>query len=142
MLEGIIREGLIPRQYWTLTRSDDLDDQDVQLLAKAQFSIGIGFESGSPRMLRTMKKGNTPERYLAAIENSRSPEAGSEELDPDAQRVEGLQLAIRTKGGVPVAEVPHGFVEELEGLVETAGDRVVLTPHGRLLANEVAIRLS
>jgi oxygen-independent coproporphyrinogen-3 oxidase len=83
----------------------------------------------------------TPERYVAAIEEGRSPEAGAEVLDAEASRVEGLQLAIRTRGGVPVAEVPDGFVDELDGLVEREGDRVVLTRAGRLLANEVAIRL-
>jgi len=83
----------------------------------------------------------TPERYIAAIEEGRSPEAGSEELAPDERRVETLQLAIRTRGGVLRSEVPPGFVEELDGLVETQGERVVLTPAGRLLANEVAIRL-
>jgi oxygen-independent coproporphyrinogen-3 oxidase len=83
----------------------------------------------------------TPERYVAAIEQGRSPEAGSEELDEQARRVEGLQLAIRTRGGVPAVEVPDGFVDELDGLVAREGERVVLTPAGRLLANEVAIRL-
>ena len=83
----------------------------------------------------------TPERYLTAIEEGRSPEAGSEELDEEGRRVEHLQLAIRTRDGVPAAEVPAGFEEQLEGLVERHGDRVVLTTEGRLLANEVAIRL-
>ena len=83
----------------------------------------------------------TPERYVKAIEEGRSPEAGSEELDADGRRVEGLQLAIRTRSGVAAADVPDGFVDELEGLVERDGDRVVLTTEGRLLANEVAIRL-
>jgi putative oxygen-independent coproporphyrinogen III oxidase len=83
----------------------------------------------------------TPERYVTAVEEGRSPEAGSEELDPAGQRVEGLQLAIRTRTGIAAADVPDGFVDELDGLVERAGDRVVLTTEGRLLANEVAIRL-
>ena len=67
VLEGILEHQLLPRQYWTLTRSDDLDVEDVKLLAKAQFSIGIGLESGSPAMLTRMQKGNTPEKYLAAM---------------------------------------------------------------------------
>ncbi len=67
VLEGVIREGLLPRQYWTLTRSDDLDDTDVSLLARARFSIGIGLESGSPRMLKIMQKGNEPVAYLDAM---------------------------------------------------------------------------
>ena len=83
----------------------------------------------------------TPERYLAAIEDGRSPEAGSEELDAEGRRVEHLQLAIRTRTGVLAAEVPAGFVDQLEGLVEQRGDRILLTAEGRLLANEVAIRL-
>lgn len=83
----------------------------------------------------------TPERYLKAIEQGRSPEAGAEELDADARRVEGLQLAIRTREGVAGDEVDDRTVAELDGLIERAGDRVVLTTEGRLLANEVAIRL-
>jgi putative oxygen-independent coproporphyrinogen III oxidase len=83
----------------------------------------------------------TPERYVKAIEEGTSPEAGSEELDADGRRVEGLQLAIRTRTGVAATDVPAGFVDQLEGLVEADGDRVVLTTAGRLLANEVAIRL-
>jgi len=69
VLEEIARRDLVPRQFWTLTRSDDLDDEDMALLARARFAIGIGLESGSPEMLRRMQKGNTPERYLAAVEN-------------------------------------------------------------------------
>jgi oxygen-independent coproporphyrinogen-3 oxidase len=83
----------------------------------------------------------TPERYVAAIEAGRSPEAGAEELAADERRVEGLQLAIRTKRGVARADVADAVLAELDGLVEEVGDRVVLTTDGRLLANEVAIRL-
>jgi oxygen-independent coproporphyrinogen-3 oxidase len=84
----------------------------------------------------------TPERYIAAVEAGRSPESGSEVLDDDERRVEGLQLAIRTRSGVPAAEVADETLVALDGLVErTADERVVLTPAGRLLANEVAIRL-
>lgn len=68
VLEGMIERDLAPRQYWTLTRSDDLQEEDVELLAKARFSIGVGMESGSPRMLEIMQKGNKPEAYLAALE--------------------------------------------------------------------------
>ncbi len=68
VLEGILQHQVVPRQFWTLTRSDDLDEEDVSLLGRARFSIGIGLESGSPTMLQIMQKGNTPERYLEAIE--------------------------------------------------------------------------
>lgn len=66
VLEGIIENKLFPRQYWTLTRSDDLQEEDVELLARARFSIGIGMESGSPEMLGIMQKVVKPERYLEA----------------------------------------------------------------------------
>lgn len=66
VLQGIIDKNLLPRQYWTLTRSDDLHEEDISLLARANFSIGIGMESGSPRMLKLMQKGNKPEKYLEA----------------------------------------------------------------------------
>lgn len=68
VLEGIIEHRLFPRQYWTLTRSDDLEEEDVSLLARARFSIGIGLESGSPQMLTLMQKGNKTDAYLGAIE--------------------------------------------------------------------------
>ena len=83
----------------------------------------------------------TPERYVAAIESGTSPETGGERLTEAERRVEGLQLAIRTRHGVDAAEVRDEVMVELDGLVERRGDRVVLTTDGRLLANEVAIRL-
>lgn len=84
----------------------------------------------------------TPERYLAAIAAGSSPEAADERLDPDERRREGLQLALRTRGGVPVGAFDAAdLAGPLAGLVEVAGGRAVLTRAGRLLANEVALRL-
>ena len=80
----------------------------------------------------------TPERYIDAVAAGRSPEAAGERLDDGERRVEALQLAVRTRQGVPAAALPVG---ELGGLVEVAGERAVLTVRGRLLANEVALRL-
>lgn len=84
----------------------------------------------------------TPERYLDAIEAGRSPESGAEELDAATRRAEGLQLMIRTREGVPGSEVADEAIADLPGLIERSGDRVVLTPEGRFLANEVAIRIT
>jgi coproporphyrinogen III oxidase-like Fe-S oxidoreductase len=75
---------------------------------------------------------------VEAITTGRSPLAASERLDEAERRIEALQLALRTRDGVPTGALP----EELEDLVERKGDRVVLTVRGRLLANEVALRLS
>jgi putative oxygen-independent coproporphyrinogen III oxidase len=80
----------------------------------------------------------TPERYVDAVAAGRSPEAAGERLDADERRLEALQLAVRTRTGVPAATLP---VDEMDDLVDVAGDRAVLTVRGRLLANEVALRL-
>ena len=80
----------------------------------------------------------TPERYIDAVMAGHSPVAAGETLDDGARRLEALQLAVRTRRGVPAAALP---VDDLDDLVEPEGDRVVLTPRGRLLANEVALRL-
>jgi len=80
----------------------------------------------------------TPERYIDAVTSGRSPEAAGERLDRDDSRLEALQLAVRTRAGVPAAALP---LDELDDLVELHGDRAVLTVRGRLLANEVALRL-
>jgi putative oxygen-independent coproporphyrinogen III oxidase len=80
----------------------------------------------------------TPERYIEAVTAGRTPVAAGERLDGDHRRLEALQLAVRTRGGVPTAALP---VEQLGDLVTTHDDRAVLTVRGRLLANEVALRL-
>jgi putative oxygen-independent coproporphyrinogen III oxidase len=80
----------------------------------------------------------TPERYIDAVTSGRSPEAASERLDSDERRLEALQLAVRMRAGVPAAALP---VDQLGDLVTVDGDQAVLTVRGRLLANEVALRL-
>ena len=83
----------------------------------------------------------TPERYLAAVEEGRDPVAGSERLDGDRRREEAWQLSLRTEAGVPAHALADDDRAALAGLVAVDGDRVVLTRPGRLLANEVALRL-
>ena len=62
----------------------------------------------------------TPERYLALVEAGASAEGGCEELDAEAQRMEALQLALRTVRGVPAAALD---VDGLDGLVRGDGAR-------------------
>jgi len=107
----------------------------------------------------------TPERYCRLLEAGEPVEAAGETLDAKQRRWEGLALSLRTWRGVPASAVPDELFDE--GLVELhAGDRdvteegteerehangwageqadnrAVLTPRGRLLANEVTVRLT
>ena len=102
---------------------------------------GIGCASHSHRDGRRFWNLRTPDRYIAAVESGATVEAADERLAPDERAVEALQLSIRTRHGVPAASLD---AEELPGLVEPSRDdpdRLVLTVEGRLLANEVALRL-
>ena len=99
---------------------------------------GFGCAAHSHRAGRRWWNVRTPERYLETVGSGRSPEAASETLDDDTKRIEGLQLSLRTQAGVP-AEALDG--DALPGLVEREDDRWVLTRRGRLMANEVAVRL-
>jgi putative oxygen-independent coproporphyrinogen III oxidase len=135
----------------------------------------------------------TPERYISLVAAGRSPEAAGEDLDAGTRRREALELALRTRDGVPTEALP-GWADDpglrdLVAAVEPSGSgrpasgrgpasgglgpdadsrapdadgrapdadgrapdpggrggapggRLVLTRAGRLLANEVAIRL-
>jgi oxygen-independent coproporphyrinogen-3 oxidase len=81
----------------------------------------------------------TPERFIDAIAAGRSPEAASEHLDASAREMERLQLALRTRDGVPVDELV--LDDEIAALVDVVDGRAMLNVNGRLLANEVALRL-
>jgi oxygen-independent coproporphyrinogen-3 oxidase len=99
---------------------------------------GLGCAAHSHQSGRRWWNVRTPDRYIEAIEAGRSPEAAAEDLSPEQRRLEGLQLAVRTRAGVPAAAIP---VDEVAGLVEVDSDQARLTREGRLLANEVEIRL-
>jgi len=129
--------------------------------------LGIGCAAHSHRVdpasggARRWWNVRTPERYVGLVSAGRSPEAAGEDLDPSTRRREALELSLRTRGGVPVEALP-GWSDDpvLRDLVEPvrlagpapvggpglpapagSGGRLVLTRAGRLLANEVAIRL-
>jgi putative oxygen-independent coproporphyrinogen III oxidase len=80
----------------------------------------------------------TPDRYIDLVGRGESVEAAGEELDAEGRRIEGLQLQLRLREGVN-RDALDG--DELPGLVELHDDRWVLTRRGRLLANEVSLRL-
>ena len=85
----------------------------------------------------------TPERYIEAVRTNITTEAGCEELDADGRATESLALALRTRNGIPNDERFDPTLDELRtnGLVDVRNDRIMLTRSGRLLANEVTIRL-
>lgn len=85
----------------------------------------------------------TPERYIALMDESSSPEAGSETLDDATRRTERLQLALRTRVGVAEDAFTAAALAELveARLVTVGGGRVVLTESGRMMANAVSLRL-
>lgn len=102
--------------------------------------LGFGCAAHSHRGGRRWWNLRTPERYLDAVEAGEPTEAAGEDLDAGTRRLEALQLALRTREGVPVDALDVAD-PALEDLIEVHGGRAVLTPEGRLLANEVAVRL-
>ena len=102
---------------------------------------GIGCAAHSHRGGRRFWNVRTPDRYIAAVERAEPVEAAGERLAPADRELEALQLSIRTRRGVPATALD---AEGLPGLLEPVPDdpdRVMLTVEGRLLANEVALRL-
>jgi oxygen-independent coproporphyrinogen-3 oxidase len=113
--------------------------------------IGIGCAAHSHRSAadgtaRRWWNVRDPERYIGLVEAGQSTESASETLEPQQRSWEALVLSLRTSNGVPATVVPPELFEQ--GLFQCASarssleaDRAVLTPKGRLLANEVATRL-
>jgi putative oxygen-independent coproporphyrinogen III oxidase len=100
--------------------------------------LGFGSAAHSHRDGHRWWNVRTPERYVAAVRDGEPTEAAGENLDDETRRIEGLQLALRMKDGVPSSALD---LDGLEGLIVEDGERVRLTRHGRLLANEVSLRL-
>lgn len=108
---------------------------------------GIGCAAHAHRLIgegtsRRWWNVRTPERYCALMERGADIVAAEEVLSAEDREREALMLSLRTREGVPLRALPE---ELLDGdLVERAGGgggRAVLTLRGRLLANEVALRL-
>ncbi len=102
---------------------------------------GIGCAAHSHRDGRRFWNLRTPDRYIDAVTSGATVEAADERLDPDERALEALQLSLRTRDGVPRSALDP---DALPGLVEphpADPERLVLTVQGRLLANEVALRL-
>ena len=105
---------------------------------------GFGCAAHSHTAGRRWWNVRTPDRYVELIERGETVEAASETLDAETSRFEGLQLALRTRDGVERDAFTAEMLDVLEGMVVAHPSdpaRVVLTRHGRLMANEVSLRL-
>ena len=98
----------------------------------------FGCAGHSHRDRRRFWNVRTPDRYIDLVERGESVEASGEQLDPDERRIEGLQLQLRLRDGVPRSALDG---DDLPGLVELRDERWTLTRRGRLMANAVALRL-
>ncbi len=104
--------------------------------------LGVGCAAHSHLAGRRSWNVRTPERFVALVEAGEPVEAGDERLDAAGVRLEGLQLALRTRGGVPSSALPAGPWDEApRPLVVRRDGRAVLTRDGRLVADDLAVRL-
>jgi putative oxygen-independent coproporphyrinogen III oxidase len=83
-----------------------------------------------------------PNSYAGALADAMLPVAGFEQLAEDALHTEDVMLRIRLRQGLPLAslggdEGERAAALRADGLLAADGDRLVLTPRGRLLADAV-----
>ena len=105
---------------------------------------GFGCAAHSHRDGRRWWNVRTPDRYIDLVRRGADLEASSETLDAPTRRFERLELALRTRDGVPTSSFSSDDRELLADHLEPHphdADRVVLTRAGRLMANEIATRL-
>jgi putative oxygen-independent coproporphyrinogen III oxidase len=102
--------------------------------------VGLGSGAHSHRRGRRSWNVRTPERYIALVGAGERPLGGEETLDEATARFERDALALRTRRGVPVEAFDS--LDEIAHLVDVRDGWVTLAPRGRLLANQVIVRLS
>jgi oxygen-independent coproporphyrinogen-3 oxidase len=83
-----------------------------------------------------------PNAYAEKLAGGELPVAGFERLDTDALHTEEVMLKTRLRQGLPLnrlgaAERERAETSVADGLLVSDGDRLVLTPRGRLLADAV-----
>lgn len=101
--------------------------------------VGFGSAAHSHEHGRRYWNVRTPDRYIAMVQSGERPLGGEELLDASTQRFERESLALRTRRGV--ATEAFDSLDEIAHLIHVRDGRVTLAPNGRLLANQVIIRL-
>ncbi len=101
--------------------------------------FGFGSAAHSHQQGRRYWNVRTPERYIAMVNGGERPLGGEERLDEPTKQFERDSLALRTRRGVPAEAFDS--LDEIAHLVRVENGRVTLAPQGRLLANQVIVRL-
>jgi len=101
--------------------------------------VGFGSAAHSHRHGRRFWNVRTPDRYIDMVRAGERPLGGEETLDETTQQFERDSLALRTRRGVAIEAFES--IEEIAHLVHVRDGQVTLAPNGRLLANQVIIRL-
>jgi len=100
---------------------------------------GFGSAAHSHDQGRRFWNVRTPDRYIAMVRAGELPLGGEEFLDESTQAFERDSLALRTRHGVAVEAFDS--LDEIAHLVRVSEGQVTLAPKGRLLANQVIVRL-
>ena len=100
---------------------------------------GFGSAAHSHEHGRRFWNVRTPDRYVALVRDGQLPLGGEETLDESTQAFERDSLALRTRRGVAVEAFDS--LEEIAHLVRVSEGQVTLNARGRLLANQVIVRL-
>jgi len=101
--------------------------------------VGFGSAAHSHRHGRRFWNVRTPDRYVTMVRDGKRPLGGEEYLDDRTQTFERDSLALRTSTGVPIEAFES--LDEVAHLINVRDGRVTLSPRGRLLANQVILRL-
>ena len=101
--------------------------------------VGVGSAAHSHRDGRRYWNVRTPDRYIEMVRAGTRPLGGEEVLDESTRSFERDSLAMRTRRGVAVEAFDS--LDEIRHLIEVDNGRVTLAPEGRLLANQVIVRL-
>jgi len=113
---------------------------------RACLGIGPGAHGFDGGLVRSWNAARL-DGYLSAVAAGRLPPGGSETIDEPTARAESAILGLRLVEGIASAEAAHPDVAETldwareHGLAEDVGDRTRLSQQGRLLADEVFVRL-